>query len=64
MLHLKPDAEEFAEAFRLKTIVRKYSDHIGVPVVMPAETADDKDGGGEDAESLPEEEVINSATAL
>ena len=64
VLHLKPDAEEFAEAFRLKTIVRKYSDHIGVPVVMRGQTADDKDGGGEDAESLPEEEVINSATAL
>ena len=64
LLHLKPDAQEFAEALRLKTIVRKYSDHIGVPVVMPAETADDKDDEGEDAESAPAEEVINSATAL
>ena len=64
LLHLKPDAQEFAEAFRLKTIVRKYSDHIGVPVVMPTETADDKDDEGEDAESAPAEEVINSATAL
>ena len=64
LLHLKPDAREFAEAFRLKTIVRKYSDHIGVPVVMPTETADDKDDEGEDAESAPAEEVINSATAL
>ena len=68
VLHLKPDAEEFAEAFRLKTIVRKYSDHIGVPVVMPVETADDKDGEdkdeGADAESASAEEVVNSATAL
>ena len=64
LLHLKPDAQEFAEAFRLKTIVRKYSDHIGVPVVMPTETADDKGDEGEDAESAPAEEVINSATAL
>ena len=64
LLHLKPDAQEFAEAFRLKTIVRKYSDHIGVPVVMPAETAGDKDGEDEDADSAPAEEVINSATAL
>ena len=64
LLHLKPDAEEFAEAFRLKTVVRKYSDHIGVPVVMPTETTDDKDGESEDAESVPGEEVINSATAL
>ena len=68
VLHLKPDAEEFAEAFRLKTIVRKYSDHIGVPVVMPVETADDKDAEdkdeGADAESASAEEVVNAATAL
>ena len=64
LLHLKPDAQEFAEAFRLKTIVRKYSDHIGVPVVMRGESADDKGGEGENAESVPGDEVINTATAL
>ena len=63
VLHLKPDAEEFAESFRLKTIVRKYSDHIGVPVVMPAESAGDKEGEAEEAEGTSEE-VVNSATAL
>ncbi len=63
VLHLKSDAEEFAESFRLKSIVRKYSDHIGVPVVMPAETDGDKDGEGEEAEGISEE-VVNSATAL
>ena len=63
-LHLKSDAEEFAEAFRLKSIVRRYSDHIGVPVVMPAEAADDQDGDDDDAASAPGEEVVNSATAL
>ena len=64
VLHLKPDAEEFADAFRLKTIVRKYSDHIGVPVVMPAEATADKDDGDEDAENVAADEVVNSATAL
>ncbi len=63
-LHLKSDAEEFAEAFRLRTIVRRYSDHIGVPVVMPAAAPDDRDDDAEDAGSAPAEEVINSATAL
>ena len=33
-LHLKDDALEFAEDFRLRSIVRKYSDHISVPVMM------------------------------
>ena len=64
-LHLKSDAEEFAESFRLKSIVRKYSDHIGVPVVMPAESAGDKDGEGDDeAVEATSDEVVNSATAL
>ena len=63
VLHLKSDAEEFAESFRLKSIVRKYSDHIGVPVVMPAESDGDKDSEDEEAGSAAEE-VVNSATAL
>ena len=64
LLHLKPDAEEFAEPFRLKTIVRRYSDHIGVPVIMPAERTGEGDDDGEDDESGAGDEVINSATAL
>ncbi len=54
-LKLKGDAHEFADAFRLRQIVRKYSDHIGVPVVMAGE------GEGDDA---AEEETVNAATAL
>ena len=45
-LHLKPAATEFADGFRLRAIVRRYSDHIGVPVMMAkaedAEAGDDK----------------------
>jgi molecular chaperone HtpG len=68
VLHLKSDAEEFAEAFRLRSVVRKYSDHIGVPVVMPAEARvesdDESEDEGDDQGNAPGEEVINSATAL
>ncbi len=58
VLQLKSDAQEFAEAFRLRGIVRKYSDHIAVPVVMAGETA------GEDDDAEPEDETVNAATAL
>ena len=34
ILHLQDDALDFAEDYRLRTVVRKYSDHIGVPVRM------------------------------
>ena len=55
-LTLKDDAKEFAEGFRLRSVVRKYSDHVGVPVMMAKEGGDDdKDG---------ELEAVNSAKAL
>ncbi|NHN37435.1 molecular chaperone HtpG [Pseudomaricurvus alcaniphilus] len=58
-LHLKPDAEEFADGWRLRSIIKKYSDHISLPVIMK------KDPVGEDAESKePEDETVNHATAL
>ena len=53
ILHLKEDAKEFADAWRLRTLVRRYSDHIAFPVRMA------KQG----AASL-EFEVVNQAQAL
>ena len=50
-LHLKDDGAEFAEPFRIESLIRKYSDHIGFPVSLHTE--------GED-----ETKVVNSATAL
>jgi molecular chaperone HtpG len=59
ILHLKADETEFAEGFRLRSLVRKYSDHISIPVIMM------KEHYGEDADKQePEEETVNSATAL
>ncbi len=52
-LHLKNEEKEFAEAFRIESLIRKYSDHIGFPVSL-------LEVGAEDAEAR----VINSATAL
>jgi molecular chaperone HtpG len=37
VLHLKDDAKEFADAWRLRALVRRYSDHIAFPVLMPKE---------------------------
>jgi molecular chaperone HtpG len=53
ILHLKEDAKEFADAWRLRALVRRYSDHIAFPVRMA------KQG----AASL-EFEVVNQAQAL
>jgi molecular chaperone HtpG len=37
VLHLKEDAKEFADGWRLRSLVRKYSDHIAFPVLMSKE---------------------------
>lgn len=59
-LHLKDDALEFADHWRLRSIIKKYSDHIAIPVVMQKQNP-----VGDDAASTePEDEVINTATAL
>ncbi len=34
VLHLKKDAKEYAENFRLRGLIRRYSDHIGFPILM------------------------------
>jgi molecular chaperone HtpG len=52
-LHLKDDAKEFADAFRLRSLIRKYSDHIGFPVRMRKE-----------GEASLEYETVNQAKAL
>ena len=36
-LHLKEDAKEFADPYRLRALIRRYSDHIGFPVLMRKE---------------------------
>jgi molecular chaperone HtpG len=50
VLHLKEDEAEFLEEWRLKTVVRQYSDHIAIPIVF----VNDKG----------EEETVNKANAL
>jgi len=52
-LHLKPDAKEFADPFRLRALIRRYSDHIAFPVRMRKE-----------GEASLEYEVVNQAKAL
>jgi len=62
VLHLKPDALEFADDFRLRHIVRRYSDHISVPVQMRKSNATADEAADQAAE--PEWETVNEAKAL
>lgn len=54
VLHMKEDAEEFLDSWRLKSIIRKWADHISWPVIL-RETKED--GTSEDS-------TVNEGTAL
>ena len=67
-LHLREGEDDLLDGYRLRGIVRKYSDHISFPIRMTKEGGDtDEDGGGEDSGEEPDapgEETVNRATAL
>ena len=54
VLHLREDEDEFLEAYRLRSIITKYSDHISLPIEMAS-----MEEGKED-----EFESVNNASAL
>ena len=70
ILHLKDDADEFASEWRIRSVIKKYSDHISVPVMMqkPAEAAEAAEAAeGTEAPESPAEiewEAVNEAKAL
>ncbi|MCH1930587.1 molecular chaperone HtpG [Shewanella sp. A25] len=65
-LHLRDEEKEFADDWRLRSIITKYSDHISVPVEMWQEGTPEREGP--DGEKVPATEgfwkVMNKATAL
>ena len=61
VLTLKEEAEEYANDYRLRSLVTKYSDHIAIPVQMAKADMGDEE---EKKEVSAETETVNSATAL
>ena len=70
VLHLRDGEDEFLDRYRLRSIVRKYSDHVSIPILMPGEgkagdeagdEGADRDAGADEAK---DEETINAATAM
>jgi molecular chaperone HtpG len=54
-LHLKADEDEFLQSWQLRSLIARYSDHIGFPIRMPKEN---------DGKPTEEWEVVNQASAL
>lgn len=59
VLHLKSAEDEFADGWRLRNIIKKYSDHIALPIELPKEVTAE----GEEKPAV-EWETVNRASAL
>ncbi|RQH08504.1 molecular chaperone HtpG [Paraburkholderia dinghuensis] len=60
-LHLRADEDELLSSWKIKSIIQKYSDHVGLPIEMQQEEWD-----AEKSETVTKDEVetINQASAL
>jgi molecular chaperone HtpG len=63
-LFLKPGSEEFADDWRVRSVIKKYSDHISVPVLMVKPPMPAAEGEEEAENPEVEYEAVNTATAL
>ena len=61
ILHLRDGEDDFLSSWKLKQIVRKYSDHITLPIVMKGEKWDEEK---KEQVETDEDETINQASAL
>jgi molecular chaperone HtpG len=61
ILHLREGEDEFLSSWKLKSIIRKYSDHISLPIMMAKEEWDEEK---KETVVRDELETINQASAL
>ena len=66
ILHLRGDAEEYLNAWKLKQVIGKYSDHISLPILMEKEEWKESEKEGEPGAMVKtgEWETVNKASAL
>lgn len=69
VLHIKPDTEdekysEFLEEYRLRSLVKKYSDYVRYPIRMLCTSERLKEGSKDEYETVTEDETLNSMIPL
>ena len=64
VLHLKEGEDEFLDGWKLRGLVRKYSDHVAFPIRMPKEAPAGDDDARKKDDAAPEWETANDASAL
>jgi molecular chaperone HtpG len=61
VLHLREGEDEFLSTWKVREIIRKYSDHITLPILMKKETWDEEK---KEQVVTDEDETVNQASAL
>jgi molecular chaperone HtpG len=61
VLHLRDGEQDLLSGWRLRAIIRKYSDHISLPILMPAEKAGTAENAGDEPAA---DDTVNQASAL
>ncbi|HVB42895.1 MAG TPA: molecular chaperone HtpG [Streptosporangiaceae bacterium] len=64
VLHLRDGEDDLLNGYRLRSIIRKYSDHISLPILMPPEAAEGEPGTTADGQEPAAETPVNQASAL
>ena len=62
VLHMKPDADEYLEPYKLETIIRKWADHIALPITLVRDGKDTQANEGNALWRKPKSEVTEEAT--
>ena len=68
-LHIKPDTDderysEYLESYRIRGLVKKYSDYIRYPIKMDVESSKLKEGTTDEYETVVTNETLNSMIPL
>ena len=63
VLHLRESEDDLLTGYRLRSIIKKYSDHISLPILMPPDPAEGQAVSAED-QAPAEETPVNQASAL
>lgn len=61
VLHMKADAEEYLEPMRLETVVRKWADHVTIPITIARDGKDEPANEGTALWRKPKAEVSEQA---
>ena len=69
VLHIKPDTDEdkfsdYLDEYRIRALIKKYSDYIRYPIKMLCEHQHLKEGSDNEYETVTEDETLNSMVPL